>query len=400
MYVEDLIKNEKVFENTLNSINIAHAMTQMAVLSPLVLLPYVSDARKTMNNLLLECIIKYNYIKNTTLSKEISNSISSFLFINYNYFYGKEIQNNLNVKAIVFLSYMSQFVMDDFFVKQFEIKYCDKQFVEYLINNYLYSLSYLIAVSSNYMSTKARKIELNVQVIRTLIETYNNNGDSKFPLDGCGIYFILKSMMDCIAFDARYPNFLKMIKVAKDVYGKEFDVMHFHLHVIHDNDNDKISKNWGRNRKELPGTSIPCIVDERYWVEEPAKMEIIAFILSEFRHDYDIHNPCLLYFSLKRRYLPLFEYLIKHYDYSIDKICDTLIEADNAWKNNDCGFSELTHVHVLNKIKRCCVLKYNERDMKLLDETINKIKISLTDNESNEIETEDEESFDLEYVYE
>ncbi len=56
IYIENLLCTVNILENTLKENN----YEQMAVLSPLILLPYLNRAKNEMNKILLQCMISIN----------------------------------------------------------------------------------------------------------------------------------------------------------------------------------------------------------------------------------------------------------------------------------------------------------------------------------------------------
>ena len=284
-------------------------VSKLSLLSPLILYPYLLRARKKMNDVLTDCMVNCDYIKSDHLSYEISNIISYYLFVDIYDIYDKtQIEENLNMKTLTFLNLFLHCGVNDEFMTQFEDKYCDAEFLKYLVNgNYSRTFSDMISSGNS----------VNYEFMNKFIIKYHEKCD-ELPFiksEKDGIYSILDLMSVNCALDSteNLTQFTKLLIFIKNTYKDKFTI----------------------NYKYDDGYSntLTAKILRRTRYSGPRKTELakklINFILNEFKNEYDINNPCLLYLSLRGHHEDIFKYLIKKYNkiYSLERICKIMMKV-------------------------------------------------------------------------
>eukprot|EP01084_Bolivina_argentea_P285733 490051_1 len=286
---------------------------QMALVAPLLILPHLNKAKKWMKQILINCM-------NTGFSIEIANIICDYLYVNYNMFYSKEIQNNVNVRTMLFFDHILHFEMDKQFVNNFyEIYNVDKGLLHYMVNNYLYTLT-----------TPYKELKLiNFDVTIALIQTYNHQTacleDDKFPLKSYGIYHLLSMLLHNPLFNEFYESFISLLKYIKKDYKGLFDINYSFF------ENQKNDMSWDMMAVTYhePTTLMTILLKKSQSLssKQLAEMTVMKFILNEFKNECDVTNPCLVTSCFQYQNLELFKYLIINYNYPLEKICDILTKS-------------------------------------------------------------------------
>lgn len=120
-YIQHILTKAKIFECAfnvhmckidnygMNNYQSKETAAQMYLLAPLLLLPHNVRARNKMNGLISECIVHFEDYDDDS-AQEISNIISSYIFVDYNQIYPMaDIDQNDNCKSIMFLNQLLLF---------------------------------------------------------------------------------------------------------------------------------------------------------------------------------------------------------------------------------------------------------------------------------------------------
>eukprot|EP01083_Nonionella_stella_P230835 815660_1 len=241
---------------------------EMAFVAPLVVLRHFNRAKQWMEHILMD----------TVVSREIARIICDYLYIDYNVFYSREVQNRLNVRCLVFFDHILQFGMDKQFAHDFNAIYRDTEFI-------------------------------------------GHDEKHKFPLSSHGIYYILAMLVSNDGFNTYCESFMKLLRFVKQCYKDEFDI---NFDYFKDQDPEwKECDDSMMSVRFHEDTTLVTMMLKKHSSHECVQV-VIRCILNEFEKEYDIHQPCLLTICLSNNNLEFFKYLTANYDYSLETICDKL----------------------------------------------------------------------------
>eukprot|EP01084_Bolivina_argentea_P054287 99588_1 len=369
-YIELLMEKYNVMDNTYKYKDDQEFRYQRLIILPLVLYSYLNQVKQEMFELLTN---------NCCLPNIVIKMVISFIYINYDLFYPKNIRNNIKVQAIDFLNHITHLNMEQENINNtFNERVNDKHFINYLLKDDQYLVEVIKCCC---------RVQGGDKLLYKLISTENVS----ISLDA--FYYIIFSKIRNCAYHGGYEILIKMLKLASTKYGDQFDINFIWK------DSDKYQLNqFQRHIKE-------CMIMEEILNNMDLAKDIIPYILKEYNYNILFKIKCehnyryesekmpfldVLLFRFDNRYIKLINCLLieckNKYKYSIDDICKSILNVMENIVNNymehwcDCGEEYIDWNGFIKTIENCLKIRCeNDNDTTAMNDILDQLNKCLTD---------------------